>query len=183
MTVPPELTARSERAAGIVAAARRILESEGADALTMRRLAAEVGIQAPSLYKHFSTKRAVEAALIETGLLEMGRALHAALVSPGRGGPVRSLLGAYRSEARANPSLYRLATSGPLPRRDLAPGLEEWAGQPFLLATRDPWKAQALFSFAHGMVILELDDRFPDGSQLDRTWRAGAAAFARRERR
>ncbi len=56
--------------------------------------------------------------------------------------------------------------------------LEAWAGEPFLLATGDPWKAQALFSFAHGMVILELDDRFPEGSELDRSWDAGAAAFA-----
>lgn len=174
----PELTARSERAADIVAAARRILESEGGDALTMRRLAAEVGIRAPSLYKHFPTKRAVEAALIEEGMLELGEALHAALVAPGRGGPVRSLLEAYRRAALANPALYRLATSGPLPRADLPAGLEAWAGEPFFLATKDPWRAQALFSFAHGMVILELDDRFPEGSDLGRTWKAGAAAFA-----
>jgi hypothetical protein len=34
-----------------------------------------------------------------------------------------------------------------------------------------------MWSFAHGMVILELDQRYPDGSDLDRTWRAGAEAF------
>lgn len=177
MTVTPELTARSERAADIVSAARRILEEEGADTLTMRRLAAEVGIQAPSLYKHFSTKRAVEAALIEQGMLEFGQALHNAVAAPGQSGPIRSLLDAYRMAALASPALYRLATAGPLPREDLSPGLEEWAGQPFFLATRDPWRAQALFSFAHGMVILELDDRFPEGSDLGQTWNAGAVAF------
>ena len=177
MTVTPELTARSGRAADIVAAARRILEDEGVDALTMRRLAAEVGIQAPSLYKHFSTKRAVEAALIEQGMLELGKALHVAVAAPGRGGLVRSLLDAYRRAALASPALYRLTTARRLPREDLPPGLEEWAGQPFFLATGDPWRAQALFSFAHGMVILELDDRFPEGSDLGRTWNAGAAAF------
>jgi AcrR family transcriptional regulator len=177
VTATPELTARSGRAADIVAAARRILENEGAEALTMRRLATEVGIQAPSLYKHFSTKRAVEAALIEEGMLEFGEALHVAVAAPGRGGPVRGLLDAYRRAALASPALYRLATVGPLPRQDLPAGLEEWAGQPFFLAAGDPWKAQALFSFAHGMVILELDDRFPEGSSLGRTWKAGAAAF------
>jgi AcrR family transcriptional regulator len=177
VTATPELTARSGRAADIVAAGRRILEQEGADALTMRRLGAEVGMQAPSLYKHFSTKRAVEAALIEQGLLEFGEALHAAVATPGRTAPVRSLLDAYHRAALASPALYRLATAGPLPRQDLPPGLEEWAGQPFFLATGDPWRAQALFSFAHGMVILELDDRFPEGSDLGRTWKAGAAAF------
>ena len=177
MTGAPELTARSGRAAHIVTAARRILEYESADALTMRRLAADVGIQAPSLYKHFPTKRAVEAALVEQGMIELGAALHLAVGVHGRSGRVRRLLGAYRSAALANPALYRLATAGPLPRELLAPGLEAWAGEPFFLATGDPWRAQALFSFAHGMVILELDDRFPPESDLARTWRAGAAAF------
>jgi AcrR family transcriptional regulator len=162
---------------GIVDAARRILQGEGPDALTMRRLAAEVGVRAPSLYKHFSTKRAVEVALLEEGMLEFGQALHAAVGGPGRGGPVWRLLDAYRRAALASPALYRLATAGPLPRGDLPPGLEEWAGLPFFLVTGDPWRAQALFSFAHGMVMLELDDRFPEGSDLTRTWNAGAAAF------
>ncbi len=179
MTAAPELTARSEREADIVAAARQVLEEEGADALTMRRLATAVGMQAPSLYKHFPTKRAVEAALIEQGMLEFGNALHAAPRAPGRGGAVRSLLDAYRKAALASPALYRLATAGPLPREILPPGLEAWAGEPFYLATEDPWRAQALFSFAHGMVILELDDRFPPGSDLGRSWNAGVAAFTR----
>jgi AcrR family transcriptional regulator len=177
VTAAPDLTPRSERAAAIVAAARRILEAEGAGALTMRRLAAAVGMRAPSLYKHFPTKRAVEAALIGQGMLELGEALHAALPAPGRRGAVRKLLDAYRTAALASPALYRLATAGPLPRDDLPPGLEAWAGEPFSLATGDSWRAQALFSFAHGMVVLELDHRFPEGSDLGRTWRAGATAF------
>lgn len=179
MTDPPELRVRSGRPAEIVAAARRIVEDEGVDALSMRRLASTVGIQAPSLYKHFPTKRAVEAAVIDLALLDFGKALHAAVAAPGRAGAVRCLLAAYRDVALAHSSLYRLVTSGPLPRQDLTPGLEDWAGEPFFLAAGEPWRAQALFSFAHGMVTLELDDRFPPGSDLDRTWKAGAAAFSR----
>lgn len=170
---------RPGRPAQIVEAARRIVEADGVEALTMRRLASAVGMQAPSLYKHFPTKRAVEAALIDQVLLDVGTALHAAVAASGRADPVRHLLAAYRAAALAHPCLYRLVTAGPLPRRELTPGLEDWAGEPFLVATGDPWRAQALFSFAHGMVSLELDDRFPPGSDLDRTWRSGAAAFAR----
>ncbi|MDA8296284.1 MAG: helix-turn-helix domain containing protein [Actinomycetota bacterium] len=157
-----------------------ILEHEGADALTMRHLAAAVGMQAPSLYKHFATKRAVEVALIEQGLAELGATLHASVArgAGGGDGAVRRLLSAYRAAARANPALYRLATAGPLPRADLPPGLEDWAGEPFLLATGDPWRAQALFAFAHGMVILELDDRLVPAPDLRSTWGAGARAFA-----
>lgn len=180
MTPPPVRCERSSRAKEIVAAARAILEHEGADALTMRHLAAAVGMQAPSLYKHFATKRAVELALIEQGLVELGATLHAAVASGAgrRDGAVRRLLSAYRTAACANPALYRLATAGPLPRADLPPGLEDWAGEPFLLATGDPWRAQALFAFANGMVILELDDRLVPAGDLRATWDAGASAFA-----
>jgi AcrR family transcriptional regulator len=179
VTVAPAPTLRSARAKDVVAAARRILEDEGAEALTMRRLAAALGIRAPSLYKHFPTKRAVEAALIEQGLLEFGEVLHAAVSAGGRASSAQRLLDAYRTAALANPALYRLATAGPLPRDELAVGLEEWAGEPFFLATGDPAAAQALFAFAHGMVVLELDDRFPAGSDLASAWGSGARAFSR----
>ncbi len=177
----PEPRQHPRRAAQIIAAARELLENEGRDALTMRRLGQALGIRAPSLYKHLPGKHAVEVALIEVGLAEIGEALHRAV-----GGPeawpgakaVAGLLAAYRAECLARPNLYRLATSGQLPRGELTPGLEDWAGEPWLLAAGDPFLAQAMWSFAHGMVILELDRRYPDGSDLDRTWRAGAEAFA-----
>jgi AcrR family transcriptional regulator len=157
-----------------------LLESEGRDALTMRRLGQALGIRAPSIYKHLPGKHAVEVALIEAGLAEMGEALHRAVTDPQSApgtGAVDRLLAVYRAEALARPNLYRLATSGQLPRADLTPGLEDWAGQPWLLAAGDPVLAQAMWSFAHGMVILELDHRYPDGSDLDQTWHAGAEAF------
>jgi AcrR family transcriptional regulator len=47
-----------------------LLDEHGIDALTMRRLAARLGIEAPSLYKHLPDKAAVEAAVIATGLLD-----------------------------------------------------------------------------------------------------------------
>jgi AcrR family transcriptional regulator len=170
-------TPRSHRACEIVAAARRVLEAEGPDALTMRRLGDELGIRAPSLYKHFPDKAAVEVALVEGALAEVGEILHDAVARRGDRGPVESLLTAYRRFAVAHPHLYRLATRGPLARHALPPGLEDWAGEPFYLATGEPYRAQALWSLAHGMAILEIDRRYPDGSELDHTWRAGAAAF------
>jgi AcrR family transcriptional regulator len=168
---------RSPRATEVVETARRLLETEDWDAVTMRRLGEELGMQAPSLYKHFASKAAIEVALVEVGLEEMGDTLHAAVAKPGRKGPVGALLAAYRTHGQANPNLYRLSTSGPLVRDELTPGLEDWAGEPFFLATGEPYVAQALWSFAHGTLILEIDDRFVAGSQLDRTWAAGARAF------
>lgn len=175
-----------------------LLETEGRDALTMRRLGEALGIRAPSLYKHLPGKHAVEVALIEIGLAEMGEALHQAVSDP-RAAPrtraapgtsvtpgtdaVGRVLATYRAESLRRPNLYRLATSGRLPRDELTPGLEDWAGEPWFLAAGDPFLAQAMWSFAHGMVILELDQRYPEGSELDRTWQAGAAAFTLAARR
>jgi AcrR family transcriptional regulator len=143
----------------------------------MRLLADHLDMRAPSLYKHFRNKEAIEIALIEIGLYEIGTAMHAALADPGPDGPILAVLRTYREQAVANPNMYRLSTHGPLPRADLADGLEDWAGMPFVMATGEWHLAQALFAFAHGMVILELDSRFPDGD-LAPTWSAAAAAFA-----
>lgn len=176
---PEPLPPRSARVAQIIEAARQVLESDGPDALTMRRLADELGIQAPSLYKHFPGKAGVELALIEDGLADIGQVSHRAIHQRGPEDRLDALLHAYRRYSLAHPNLYRLATSGPLCRDQLPPGLEEWAGNPWFVVTGDPSLAQALWSFAHGMVILELDDRYPPGSDLGQTWRTGAAAFGR----
>ena len=167
----------SDRATEIVVVARRVLEAEGADALTMRRVGDELSIKAPSLYKHFSNKAAIELVVIEQALAELGAALRAAVDGRTRTDAVQSLLDTYRRVAREHPNLYRLSTFGQLRREELAPGLEDWAGEPFLLVMGDPYLAQAVWSSAHGMVILELDGRYPPDSDLDRTWREAADAF------
>ncbi len=174
----PARAARSEREAQIVATARRVLETDGPDALTMRRIGDDVGMRAPSLYKHFPGKRHVEAALVDDAFSEMGATLHRAVARPGRRTPVAALLAAYRKAALASPHGYRLATGPDLPRDLLSPGLEAWSGEPFFLVTGDPHVAQALWAFAHGMAILEIEGRFMGSSDLTRTWRAGAQAFS-----
>lgn len=175
----PARTNRSARANEIVATAWKLLGAEGPEALTMRRLADELGIKAPSLYKHLPDKAALEAALVEEALVIMGSALHQAVTKPGRQSPIKALLVAYRRVGMEYPHAYRLAT-GDIPRDLLPAGLEDWAGTPFFLATGEPYLAQALWAFAHGMVILEINNRFSDTSDLDRTWRSGAEAFTPR---
>jgi AcrR family transcriptional regulator len=176
----PEPAPRSDRVNQIVAAARQLVETEGAEALTMRRLGDELGIKAPSLYKHLPGRDGVVAQLVDETLFETGDRMHSAVSATATGGPVPALLAAYREFGRDHPNLYRLVTTGNLPRSALTPGLEDWAGEPFYRATGEPYRAQALWSFAHGTLILEIDARFLPGSDLDRTWQAGARAFAPR---
>jgi len=170
----PEL---SPRAREIVAAARALLEEEGYDALSMRRLAERLGIRAPSLYKHLPDKQALETALIAVGFEEWAAAFEEAADADD---PVAGLVTAYRTFARRHPHLYRLLTERPLDREQLPPGLEERAAAPLLAAVGgDPDLARAMWAFAHGMTILELNDRFPHDADLDAAWSRGAEALAR----
>ncbi|WP_404380224.1 TetR/AcrR family transcriptional regulator [Knoellia locipacati] len=157
----PLLTARAR---AVRDAARVVLERQGWETLTMRTLADELGIAAPSLYKHFAGKEALKAQLVALALKEFGEAVRPVST-------VGTLVRRYRAVATANPQLYRLATSGSLDRDTLPPGLEDWSGSPFFEATGDPHRAQALWAAVHGMVILELDGRFPTGRAPEATWR------------
>ena len=75
--------------------------------------------------------------------------------------PLASLAAAYRAWALDHPHLYRLMMDRPLPREHLAPGLEDRAAAALVAAAGgDPDAARAAFAFAHGMVVLELNDRF-----------------------
>jgi AcrR family transcriptional regulator len=166
----------SGRAQEIVAEGRRLLDEEGVEALSMRRLAERLGIRAPSIYKHLPDKQALENAIVSAGFEEMAAAFAAGL--EGAEDPVRALGAAYRDFARRHPHLYRLMTERELDRPNLAPGVEERAARPLVEAFGgDGDLARAAFAFAHGMTILELNDRFPPGADLDAAWSRGLAAF------
>jgi AcrR family transcriptional regulator len=168
------------RARQIVQAARQLLEQDGAQALTMRRLADRLGIRAPSLYKHLPDKAALEAAIIATGLEDIAATLEAALEEAPDTGPLAALAGAYRAFALAHPHLYRLMTDQPLPRDHLPPGVEARAAAPLLQAAGSQDLARAVWAFAHGMVQLELARRFPPGADLEGAWQEGITAFQAR---
>ena len=42
----------------------------------------------------------------------------------------------------------------------------------------DPDRARAAWAFAHGMVTLELADRFPPDADLDAAWATGISALS-----
>jgi AcrR family transcriptional regulator len=172
------LSGLTPRAREIVHAARGLLEEEGPNGLSMRRLGDRVGMRAPSIYEHFRDKQALVAALISVGFEEQGDLFARAAESAN---PLPALAAAYRDFARRQPHLYRLMTENPLRRDLLVPGTEEAAVLPLLRAVGgDAERARAVWAFAHGMVILELNDRFPPGADLDATWRKGVDGFIRR---
>jgi AcrR family transcriptional regulator len=164
------------RATEIAAEARALLEESGPDALTMRALADRLGIKAPSLYKHFPDKQAVEVELVAQMLTESAEACEEA--ERRAPGSLEALTDAYRAYALAHPHLYCLSTERPLPRHALPAGLEERAAAPLMRACADDADlARAAWAFAHGMVILEIHGRFPGGADLAKAWRTGVEAL------
>lgn len=160
----------------IISAAGRVLERDGRDGLTMRAIAAELGIQAPSLYKHISDKREVEIALVAEALEHQAEIFEK--VAANSDDPISGIAAAYRMWAREHPHLYSLMNDQPLPRRQLPEGLEERAVLPLLEALGgDRNRARAAWAFAHGMVTLELADRFPEHADLAAAWSIGLDAI------
>ncbi|BAU95672.1 transcriptional regulator [Corynebacterium suranareeae] len=164
------------RLADIIDTAWRLVETHGWANVSTRMLANELNIKAPSLYKHVKTREDIAAHIATKAFIQLGQGLHEHCDS------VEDLLSKYRLMARENPNIYRLLTSSEFPRDRLPEGLETWAGTPFYLVTgEDPIKAQALWAFAHGMAILEIDARFAganNGSPADGVWEVGAQAFS-----
>jgi AcrR family transcriptional regulator len=165
----------SSRRDEIFEVAVTVLEEAGPEALTMRELADRMGIRAPSLYKHVQDKDDILAGVQEWALVDMARHLSAAT---GQG--LVGLAEAYRSWARAHPRLYGVATRRPLARERIAAGVEDAAAEPLVTAVGgDEHLARALWALAHGMVDLELSDRFPPDADLDATWRTALSGFER----
>jgi AcrR family transcriptional regulator len=176
VTVAPVMEKFRPRAREIVTVARQLLEEEGLDSFSMRRLADRLGVRAPVIYKHFANKGALVAALISVGFEEQAAIFEAALASSDH--PLTAMAGIYRTYGRDNPNLYRLMYDRNLQRSLLLPGSEERAVIPVVRAAGgDRDLARAAWAFAHGMMILELNNRFPADADLDAAWRRGMAAL------
>ena len=153
--------ARTPRAEEIVERARGIIERGAGDRLTMRRLADEMGIQAPSLYKHFADKGAIQRAVYVDYLTAMRDALVAARDStddPDH--PLARVARAYRAHGLGNRELYAYVHVLPYPRAEGAEVLKDIRMQWFLAAGQSDL-ALAAYAFMRGMVELEIHSLTP----------------------
>jgi AcrR family transcriptional regulator len=151
-------------------AASRLLESEGPQALTMRRIAGEVGCSTSVLYSMFGGKAGVAEALWCEGF----ERLHAALAAVEGDEPLARLAGlgqAYRASALDNQSYYAVMFARPIPGFDPPSEAYEVSLRPLRLLTEavadcvaagvfrsvEPaHAARVLWAASHGAVSLEL---------------------------
>jgi AcrR family transcriptional regulator len=97
----------------ILAAAYRVYVAEGIDAVSMRRLAAEVGVTAPALYKHYEGKDALVEAIAELGFARFEQTLPGATEARGPRARIRRVLDAYCEFAIDEPHLFDIMFVSP----------------------------------------------------------------------
>jgi AcrR family transcriptional regulator len=99
----------------VVDAAAALADDEGLQALTLARLAQELGVRSPSLYAHVDGLDDLRRRLAARGARELADALRDATVGRARGEALRTLAAAYRAYAREHPGTYAAAQRPPAP--------------------------------------------------------------------
>jgi AcrR family transcriptional regulator len=167
----------------IVAAARRILESGGLPAVTMRDVADAVGVKGPSLYKRVPDRAALLRAISESVIDDLGRAMSRATESDDPRADLRAAAIAFRAFVLRNPNGYRLLFTD---LGDANPDASTLAalGEPVVNATtRLAGPSEALegartfVAWAHGFVSMELAGAFRLGGDLDAAYAFGIEAI------
>lgn len=95
-------------ASRIVAAARKLLDSEGADAVTMRRVAQAVGITAMAIYRHYPNREGLLNAVANAGFEELAGQLAGRQFSGTIEERLALMADIYVDHAIHNPRLFEL---------------------------------------------------------------------------
>lgn len=163
----PERTTHED----VVRAATELLEEIGPARLTMQAVATRVGVRAPSLYKRFTDRDALVAAVAEGAVDDLGgRLAHAAP-------DLRSLAIAYRRFAHDRPEAFRLVFTSAAPldalHRAAEPVIDAAAA---LVGEADALSSARTFTaWATGFLQMELAGAFRLGGEVDGAFEYGIA--------
>jgi AcrR family transcriptional regulator len=92
----------------IAAAARRLLDKEGTGAVTMRRVAAIVGVTPMAIYRHYPDRASLLNTLADEGFEELAARLAAKKFSGGVGKRLTKMMEIYLEHALQRPRLFEL---------------------------------------------------------------------------
>ncbi|MEM7802553.1 MAG: TetR/AcrR family transcriptional regulator [Chloroflexota bacterium] len=170
----------------IIETAAALIEAEGANQLSLGKLAQAVGVKAPSLYRHVKNKDEV---LNLVTMLTFSRLFkrYDAAIDTASGSPIDQCLElalTHRAFAIETPNLYMLAFSRKRP--DLEPDddmllaeaikLQQivtlFAGEEnSLIALR------GLLALIHGFVSLEINEQYRRGGDLEETFSSAVRSY------
>ena len=151
----PDLDLRRDQ---VIRAARDLAESDGWAAVTMRRLAGELGVTQPVLYSAFAGRQALIDAVALNGFDDVAAALEAVDPSP------RARIRAYLDFAAARPRLYEAMFSLPSGLAFAAGDIPEPLQRAFsaiqvAFPDADGTRAEVAWSALHGLAALQASGR------------------------
>lgn len=159
----------------LIETARQIIEQEGLDRLSLSRLAAALGVKAPSLYKHVKNKAAIIAAVNQRTYHNLTNdVLSQTDVIEQPYDRIVTIAQTYRRYALEHPVLYELAfTSEDRGDEDvmvsLALPLQALVAQ--ISGENHALEAlRGLWALIHGYVMLEINQQMRRGGNLDETF-------------
>ena len=163
----------------IVVAGRELLEAGGLDAVTMQAVADRVGVRAPSLYKRFSSRGDLIAAVGASVLADLGEEMAPFGEKEPRDG-LRDAAAAFRRFALGHPRAYELIFMSLPPGSRPPAELNARAVAPLVALVgrlvgheRALEAARLITAFAHGFVSMELSGAFRLGGDVDAAYRYG----------
>jgi AcrR family transcriptional regulator len=182
MPYPSQISTES-----IIATAREMIEAEGADNLSLNRLAAALGVKTPSLYRYVANRVALLRAVNEEtvrGLFEALLPAVEATADQPAGVRMQAVARAYRAFAHANPATYGLNFTNTIPelrvndmeveQRVIA--LQDVMGEISGDAESLP-ALRGMQALIHGFVMLELAGQFQRGGDLNAAFERAVAVY------
>ena len=158
----------------IIETARQLIEARGIDRVTLRGVADELGVKAPSLYRYVKNKNAMLLAINEVTIREL---IEGVMQASDHSAPIFdrlvSIALAYRKYAHAHPVCYALSMSN---NPEIKPGEEALLKlilplqALFAQLTDESDSLSALrgaYAFLHGWVCLENGEQLRRGGDLD----------------
>ncbi|NKY36029.1 TetR/AcrR family transcriptional regulator [Nocardia speluncae] len=169
---------RADRHRLIIDTARKLAETDGWDAVTVRKLADRIEYSQPVLYSHFAGKRAIITAVALDGITELAESLHhARTTAPDETAALSAVARAYTEFAANNPALYNamfvlptdltFGDGAPEPLRDaFAEVVATFA--PFAANADAETLTETVWSTLHGLATLEHNNRLRPGYREQR---------------
>jgi AcrR family transcriptional regulator len=151
----PDLDLRRDQ---VIRAARDLAESDGWAAVTMRRIAAELGVTQPVLYSALASRQALIDAVALNGFDDLAVALEAVDASP------MARMRAYLDFAAAHPRLYEAMFSLPSGLAFASDDIPEPLQRGFsairaAFPDADGTRAEVAWSALHGLATLQASGR------------------------
>jgi AcrR family transcriptional regulator len=111
----PRARYREQTRGEIKAVAVRQLAEGGVAGVALLRIAKEIGMSGPALYRYFASRDELLAEVVLDAYKDAAEAIHAVDVSAGGRSSLHGLAAAYRGWGKQNPHLYQLLEGTPVP--------------------------------------------------------------------